>query len=1163
MCFGKRTIEYRAGSLLLSLLLAACAFARTPEQGPDDVTLDMPCHGVRWARPLRGGPIRALLVAPRGALRDAAGLAERLDLEMDVVGLWDRMHPDFDAAGPSDTLSRRVERALDASPQVLIAGNFDLAQLPAALQQRIVDKVASGMGLVIAFPECSAPGPLRDCLDRAVPVDAAADLLRGVGFSGVHDWEQASKQVRTAAHHTGRLALLDYPGDRPETHFLIPLPVDPMSAFTVYLDNAFALVIRAVLWSARRESPIMITRIVDVSPEGPAEDEIPPDLPPAFIQSMRNSVMNQPLRPYVLQLDRPADRPYRVTVQVRRAEAAVSLPFSASAPIAKGSANYPLDLLIGPGEYFVDTWISDKKGILDWFTGPVTVTGWPQLSEVTYGKSYLLPNDTLDLSAAILPTFSTTRRCSVYARATDAYGRRVAEGVQPLSSEGGEARIRLGFADLLSPLLKIEVFALDGPPRAFAEWELNCADRDCRFLTVRMPRRTQNISLVAVVDHPEEYNSRQYLDILSGLGVDTVCAPASEAALFHTLGRNLGFLPEVSRYLPGNTLDDIRTPCLSDPEYRSREGRTLRERATTAWAGGTGLYSLGQGNCLSATGDEVCCCATCVAGFRKMLQDRYRVLAALNSAWGTQFRTWDEVVPGDSAAARASGHYAPYVAFRTYMDNVFTDFLAYGRQCVRSVDRSGQVGFLPQAFDAPTLGYNWSGLAASLDFMAAAPSSSLTDRLRSYFAPGAYNGLTFGGDYPPPNEATARWLPWFALFHGIPSLWCTASFAEAGHPLLDSALYPDGRPTPFFRTLAETAAALRSGPGALLLAASRSHCDIALYDSQASRHLNDVDAVFKTSSRQSEAGFTSILRTLGYQYDYVGRRGLRPETLRRYRALILPMARALSNDEVSAIREFAVQGGALIADVPPAEYDEFGLTRGRPALEDLFAETGLGSVTPNENPRAILVSLPQEGASAERLRRFLDNTGCKPMFDGVLDNAGTFCGEWFRLRYGPADLLGLIADPHAQNTQKLHLAFADSAPVYDLTAPKRLRKPHKATAVLQPGEARLYSLLPYQVSGIAVTAPKRVVAGQRLRVQLLVSTDGPLPGTHLVQLDLQRDQGSALPYYRRLVQCAKGSGEVYIPLARNERPGQYWLAAQDLLSGVHESAAVRISGRAE
>jgi len=202
-------IEYLAAFLLPGLLLVSQASARTPEKGPDDVTLDMPCHGVRWARALRGGAIRALLVACRGALRDAVGLAERLDIEMDVVGLWDREHLEAEVAAASGAFAQRLERALGASPDVLIAGNFDLSLLPEALQKRIVDSVASGMGLVIAYPEWSASGPLRDCLDQAVPADAAVALLRGVASSGAYGWEQASQHIRAATHQGGRLVLLD------------------------------------------------------------------------------------------------------------------------------------------------------------------------------------------------------------------------------------------------------------------------------------------------------------------------------------------------------------------------------------------------------------------------------------------------------------------------------------------------------------------------------------------------------------------------------------------------------------------------------------------------------------------------------------------------------------------------------------------------------------------------------------------------------------------------------------------------------------------------------------------------------------------------------------------------------------------------------------------
>ncbi|MHB0960225.1 MAG: alpha-amylase family protein [Pirellulaceae bacterium] len=63
---------------------------------------------------------------------------------------------------------------------------------------------------------------------------------------------------------------------------------------------------------------------------------------------------------------------------------------------------------------------------------------------------------------------------------------------------------------------------------------------------------------------------------------------------------------------------------------------------------------------------------------------------------------------------------------------------------------------------------------------------------------------------------------------------------------------------------------------------------------------------------------------------------LRPERLKPYKALILPNAAALSNEQVSHIRQFVQDGGGLVATCETSLFDELGHARPNFALSDLF-----------------------------------------------------------------------------------------------------------------------------------------------------------------------------------------------------------------------------------
>lgn len=1232
----------RFGTVLIMMGLLMGDAAGGSASVPRQPRRDAPPTLMAWGKPLSGGPIRVLFVGPACTMRDATELARRMDVTVASIPLWraDAAIPESPVgtevffAPDADAFEARAMERLDAAVDVIAAGNCDLGALPHVVQQRIIERVAGGTGLVLAHQRTGNPGPLPDLLDGLTWADAPAAAMDGALDVIAPPDEPTRSAVRVARHGKGRIAHIAYPGDPPQTHMLLRMPFNPIYADTAYLENGYSLVAKVLRWAARREPAVRIAAIEDIAPKGPEVEDIPPGFPDEYVQQMRDSVMRQPTRPFMVHFMQPLGERCTLSVRLRRPGSDTQLAYEDVETVPKGALSHALDLLIGAGDYLVDVWLSGGKGVIDWRTDRVQVSGWPELQSVSWSRNYLLPNDILDLQVEVRSIFSTSRTCTVYARAMDPLpraggrGRLIAEAMQELPG-GGAAMLHLNFADLLAPVIQVEVFAVDGAPRRFAEWELAGADRERRLFTVRLPLRDPDFHMAAVITAPEEYNARAYMDVLRRHGMDMIVAPCSESAMVHAAAAGLRFLPEIADFaLPVPPAGKTRQPCFNDPAYRAASMSLLREEALTYWAGGSGIYSLGAGNSLGLGAANVCQCDHCLADFRAALRQIYKQPAALGAAWGTPILSWDDARPLDPSAVRATGRFAPYLDFCAYRDGVFTRFHAAAREEVCVVDRQGLVGFRALEDGNPYHGYVWSDLLKALDFIAVAPMpgvlvSPTIEKIRSYQRPGQVNALVFGDIYPFRNESLARWAPWHAALRGFSFLWLAQPFGSADGNVPHGMLSPDGQPQTQLTALAEAARPLRDGIGALLLRAKRPDADILILDSRPSRHLNDVDPRFGAGTLDAEAAFAAWFEMLGFTYDFIDRSRLIAGGLSAHRVLVLPMSRAMDEAEAVAVRQFVLEGGAVIADIAPAGYDVHGIPWSNPPLDALFGMARDGAPRPITLRRAALddkeldlfpgalprvhsdanirengavsrgdgfgdapsrlwlyrehakgftclfnhtIAPPNPGATQEEdgwrnaLGELLTQAGCRTVLEPYA--ATSFPGHAARFQFGEAEILALLPDPGLEDRAiKWRLPFPKRARVYDMIQGTLLSRPARNTVRLRSGAIALFAVLPYEVKGISIVAPERVAAGRRLNVAFSIRTDGPLPGRHLIRLELLDADGAALPHYARNIVCETGDGTMYMPLAINEVPGRYQLRARDVITGVEDSILVQVDSQ--
>jgi len=1228
--------------LMLSMSFLPRLFGKGPNEQKafDNISLERSPSVVVWANPLEGGPIRALFVAPRFTLRDVGELALRLDLKYEIAPVLDEHrlgtehaqqpgavvpHGEFTKEEAAEKLRARLANNYD----LLVIGNLDLSILPDDVLEAIIAKIKAGSGLLLAHYRENVPARFQEFLDALTPAEGAEDITRGIGESMTPEWPASLSFVKASTCGQGRVVELNYAGGRPFSHFLLPALSEPLKARPEFFDTYLSLVTKAARWAAGRAPSNWIAQVVPEAVSGPAEEEIPPGLPREFIQEMRDAALQPMYHSYQVCLNRPADRSYDVQVQVREPSRGLSRIYTNLPRIGKGQTRYLVDLPIGPGKYFLDLWLLHKNRVVEWHTEPISVAGWPEISDVAWSKGYLLPNDTITVSLTVRSDSHRPRPCCVYARATDALRRVVAEARQPVSSDGGPVSATLNFADLISNLVTAELFVTDAPGPQFTHWDLDRAAYSRIYLPVRAPRRPNEYSFAVECRAAEEYNVRALTRILAGLGVDSAVIDGRDDTLigrrFYLAEMNLRSIPEISRYAPVLSSDrKFHLPCFTDAAFRNDEDKRLKENTGAFWAVGSSVYLLGHGNRLAAPGEKVDLAECYLAGFRQRLAESYGFLDTLNRAWGTRFGAWESVEPSPRETAAKDGQYAPWLDYRLYLDTTFSEVNRKGKTVVCTTDIDGRAGFRALGGSDACLGYDWWLLASQLNALAIEPDPVTVEMVRSYRPANTYSALCFTDDSLNRSASYSRWLPWYGALHGMQAAWCATPFGGADSTESAVALLPDGRPSPAFTEVVKTISDLKSGLGTLLSTAKRRPPGIAIYGSQASLYLNQVDPM-AMDSRQAEAAFMKLLENLGLQYDFVSYAQAVQGKLDQYALVILPAVRALSDDEVAAIRAFNAKGGRLIADIAPGEFDAHGVRRPALPLDDTFGiRHKMGTVT--YFPRRKIGDCPhfmiQLGQASEELSAVPSDqsieaekarpagsaegvpvwcvqgadvsftallnhplspcmaneeayTAVTRLFAALLDLAGVagaaqvtpedgraFHGESVTLRYGEADVIALLADPGS--SRKALKAVIDAAEdwwAYDARAGKALGRDKRIHAKVAPGDVYVISLLPYEVKALRVAVPDNVTAGRRLPVRVTIETNGPSPGAHLIHLTLQRGTAVPMAHYTQDIVSSQGEADTYIPLALNDAPDIYTLVARDVLSGAQAKATVNVNSR--
>ena len=122
---------------------------------------------LEFARPLAGGPLRALIVTPYGRARDVVELAQRIEMDYDVLimSVWD-FSMDVRALAPVSEVDR-LKRLLNREHDVIILAALMGQRFPMDVVEEICRQVEEeGVGLIVSMAEHLA-GTLEKWSDTA------------------------------------------------------------------------------------------------------------------------------------------------------------------------------------------------------------------------------------------------------------------------------------------------------------------------------------------------------------------------------------------------------------------------------------------------------------------------------------------------------------------------------------------------------------------------------------------------------------------------------------------------------------------------------------------------------------------------------------------------------------------------------------------------------------------------------------------------------------------------------------------------------------------------------------------------------------------------------------------------------------------------------------
>jgi len=1013
------------------------------------MSTDLVTPHVTWARPLPGGPLKALVVGARWTQRDTVELIQRMDVGCTPVltqsaeelycrgGGWGHQQV---PTTKKDAVVQDFQEKLQGKYDVIILGQSPVKDFPPEIAEALLTKVKQGAGIVwfnpprslkgspdklsaallAVRPAPSAPSLLPADPTEARPQDKADDLLAdpmerawgrlspvvvGIplqkigGFVG-QDKKRLCDAISLGEYGRGRVALVRY-----DDYGGLMTANDPVD---LHYEYQMSFVARCVLWAARREGatrwagfPERLTWRAGRDGDRRLRLAIEHSAAPVTVEvSLAVRTAQELFRMPKLPLDRPG---------VRQTAAAIQPVHQETIHDRLEAGRKDLSFRLPPlpaGDYFADVQIKGPDGVLNWGTTVLTVQPAWEVSGVACQPEVIdlrRPEArTLDIVVEWTDPAVSVEKPGLHVAVLDMLDGVLAQTQLRPDPGNRRARVSLAIPEPTSSLVRIRA-------ELIAAGQTLDVHTEYRHV---VGRPWPDLTMSAWVGVPRQhYVGRQAYRVVASLGVDAVRGRVDTAALGQADLRCTSDITRFNSRVVKNTI----VPCYNDPEYRKSVQESLAKAIQAESRIDCFAYMFGDEFQFTGGGLKgTCTCLHCLSGFRQFVAGQYGDIAALNREWGTSYASFDAIVPGvggtiDWDGAIKQGNYAPLLD--QWLFN-YASFVGAVRDC-RDVLRKGgsraRIGPSTPLWNYYYRAYAWSEIMKHCDFATpygpAGGDWSSYEAIRSFARPGTVLSAHFGSYVEPilNDEDHFRMLPLMVLFDGGANVfWYTVWGQEGGFsPWID--------PYPCLLRTSEEVSRLKDGIARLILGARRNGDGIAIHSSITSHLLsflaNTPKVPFRTNAILAglwQSGFTS---------EMISTEQILAGGLNDMKVLILPNSQSIGDAEAAQIEAFVQRGGLLVSDMRPGVADEHGRYRPSPIMSRLF---GLQWTYP-----LATISEPKAGHYAGTYR---DVSFAAPG-KHVMDPSATILGTAELLK-GPEGAPLLTVNRHGQGTAICNAPFS-------------------------------------------------------------------------------------------------------------------------------------------
>ena len=523
-----------------------------------------------------------------------------------------------------------------------------------------------------------------------------------------------------------------------------------------------------------------------------------------------------------------------------------------------------------------------------------------------------------------------------------------------------------------------------------------------------------------------------------------------------------------------------RTPCLNDPVFLSNDLARVAATVDRLASLHPVSYDCGDENSLTRWSAQFDFCRSehCLRGFREWLKGIYASLQALNGAWGTAFKEWEDVVPDLTEEARARAvrtgckAYGAWADHRRFMELTYARYFEQVKKTV--VSRAPGVRFDMSGTQPPN---GWTGMdmwliGRIIDLPALYDVENLGEIIRSFNRPFAHPwfGYRFDGK-------RGRWRAWNDAFRFLDF---GISFYHEGLMLMPDYTVPEP-----VEALADALADLRAG-GARLLRSLEAEEEALIHYSQASVHAAQIEERYADFLGVRDSWCRRLV-ACGVQFRFAAYAELEDGILDRTSAktIVLPQSAALSDGEVAALRRFAARGGCIVGDAHSGRMDEHCRERESNPLSGLVR---------TQSP------FGPESADGVRIFRFRSRSGCAGLY------------------------FGLTRDVDAKGACVRQIALPEPAFVYDLRAKRNLGRVSSFKVPLAPGDAAFFAALPYEVKSFSAAADGAPSSDGEWRFRLKMAVSDGKSVFHPVKVDVYDESGNRLESFSGMTELAGGEG---------------------------------------